>query len=76
MTFATALVAAVGNVSAVLRLRAIARCLRRRDARQATSLRKSDSSEGVAPPHSTKDAGTSAPVTRTGPNEVRRAASG
>jgi CDP-diacylglycerol---glycerol-3-phosphate 3-phosphatidyltransferase len=77
MTLATTLVAVVGNVSAVRRLRAVARSLRARDARQATTLRESDNGESVGSRQSTKEAaGPSPPVARTGPSEVRRAANG
>jgi CDP-diacylglycerol---glycerol-3-phosphate 3-phosphatidyltransferase len=77
MIFATTLVAVVGNVSAVRRLRAVARSLRARDARQVSTLRESDADESVASRPSTKEAvGPSAAVTRTGPSEVRRAANG
>lgn len=63
MIFATTLVAVVGNVSAVRRLRAVARSLRGRDARGS----------GGASPGPVVLAG--APE-ESGPNEVRRAANG
>ena len=76
MICATTLVAVVGNASAVRRLRAVARFLRGRDMAHATPLRKSDPREGEAPQSAKDVAGPTAPVTRTGPSEVRRAANG
>jgi CDP-diacylglycerol--glycerol-3-phosphate 3-phosphatidyltransferase len=77
MVFATTLVAVVGNVSAVRRMRAIARSLEARDARQVTPLRKADKSEVGASTQTTEEAPDSSPtVARTGPSEVRRAANG
>jgi CDP-diacylglycerol---glycerol-3-phosphate 3-phosphatidyltransferase len=76
MMFATTLVAVVGNVSAIRRLRAVARALRSRDARPVTPLADADETKTTLSKSPRESTSPSVPVKRGGPSEVRRAASG